>query len=142
MLKIIAACLISLSSFAHAQTIAGTLVLKGTLRTKIWIEGVETTCRVKVDKVRNLLQEDSFGNPAYLLDVEIALSGEDSKRKIKIKHEFKVQLINLFLEDQVTRVKDLDYASSAGDVTLLVNQEGRLVFTSFPYGREIIVCKF
>ena len=63
----------SLSLYAHK--IEGTLVLKGTIKTKINVNGVPTTCRVEVKKVKNYMKEDSFGNPAYRVLLDLSLDG-------------------------------------------------------------------
>ena len=55
--------LLSVEAFSHE--IKGTLILKGTAKTKIVLNGMEVRCHVKVDEVKNNMVEDSYGNPAY-----------------------------------------------------------------------------
>jgi hypothetical protein len=142
MKKTIVALLLTLSGLTMAHEIEGTLVLKGTLRTKIVVNTVETTCRVKVAHVRNLLEEDSFGNPAYLLDLEIALGGHDSERRIRVKHDQKVQLTNLFRDGNSSIVRDHLYVSRTGDVRLEVKPDGRLDRIQFGFERRVVTCNF
>ena len=48
------------STAAQAHTITGQMVLKGTAKTKIMIQGSEAKCNVKIDEIKNNLIEDSF----------------------------------------------------------------------------------
>ena len=130
----------SLSGFAHE--IEGTLMLKGALKTKIVVNGVKTTCKLKVEKVKNLLEEDSFGNPGYQAKVEISLDGNDFERGIRVKFDKDVVLTNLHKEGTVWKTRDLEYYNYADRVSVLIDKEGRLVSTSFPYGQQTITCKF
>jgi hypothetical protein len=126
----------------EAHEIEGTLVLKGTLRTETVINAVKTKCRVRIDDVKNLMREDSFGNPAYLLKVEVSLDGKDSKRKIKIKTDEKVVLTNLFQENGASIVKDFDYANPSGTIKLKVKSDGRMESIQLPYERSTVTCRF
>jgi hypothetical protein len=140
--SLMAILLMSIAPLVHAHDIQGTLVLKGSLKTKLMVNSVETICKVKVDNVRNLLIEDSFGNPAYVVDVELSLDGEDKKRKLKIKHQQKLPLTNIFQVNAGTQVNDLVYASSSGEVILEVKEDGRMNQIRFPYERKTLTCNF
>lgn len=136
----LAAALVSTSAFAH--TIVGTPVLKGALKTKVFVNTVETTCRIKVEKIKNILDEDSFGNPGYSVRINVSLDGEDSKKKIKIKADRDVEMINMFQSGNEKIVKDFEYASEDG-VRMSIDEEGRLKSVSYPYSStQTVNCKF
>jgi hypothetical protein len=50
--KLLSIILIAYSSAVFAHEIEGTLMLKGSLKTKIVVNGVKSTCRLKVEKDR------------------------------------------------------------------------------------------
>lgn len=127
---------------ASAHDIEGTLMLKGALKTKIMVNGIKTTCKLKIEKVKNLTEEDSFGNPGYQVNAEISLDGSDFEHGIKVKLDKNVTLTNLHTEGPVRKVKDLEYFSSADKVSVLIDKEGRLLSTSFPYANQMLTCKF
>ena len=124
-----------------AHLIEGTPVLKGSLKTKVVVSGISTTCRVKVDEVKNLLEEDSFGNPAYKVDLKISLSGDDYDRRIYVRYDYKVQVANLFPQGRGTIVKDLEYVGKDGTI-LNIKADGRLKNVSFSYNSQLITCSF
>ena len=124
-------------SSAMAHTITGTPILKGSLKTKVTVNTVETECRVKVEKVKNLLEEDSFGNPAYNVRVNIALSGKDLKKKIEVKLDRDFQFRNLYADG----VRDYEYFSDEG-ATLKIKTDGRLQSVVVPYGTQKVTCNF
>ena len=132
--------LISVGAFANE--IQGTLMLKGSLKTKITVNGVASVCRLKVEKVKNLLEEDSFGNPGYQARVQISLDGRDLERDIKVKLDKNITVINLHLEKGLRRIKDLEYISSEENIKLNIDSEGRIVSTIFPYQLQTITCNF
>jgi hypothetical protein len=132
--------LVSIS--ALAAEVEGTLMLKGALKSKVVVNGVSSVCKLKIDKVKNLLEEDDFGNPGYQVQIEIELDGRDIERKIKIKLDKKLTVINMHTANGVRQVKDLDYFSTAEKVTVTIDKEGRLVSTSFPYSQQIVKCSF
>jgi hypothetical protein len=137
---IFAMTLLSGSAFAH--TIVGTPVLKGALKTKVFVDSVETTCRIKVEKIKNILEEDSYGNPGYSVRINVSLDGEDSKRKIKIKADQDVELSNMFQSGNEKIVQDFQYASADG-VRMEIDVEGRLKSVQYPYkANQTITCKF
>lgn len=142
-MKKILIALVSLASIsAFAAPIEGTLMLKGSLKTKIVVNTVKSTCKLKVDKVKNILEEDSFGNPGYSAKVEISLDGSDIERNIKVKVDKKVTVINVHTTGDVRQVKDFDYFNEAEKITVTIDKEGRLVSTTFPFEKQIITCKF
>lgn len=139
-LAILATLLVlSASSFAH--TIEGTLVLKGSLKTKIFVNNLKTTCKVKIEKVKNLMQEDSYGNPAYNVRVDIDLSGKDHERDLSVKYNREFWLNNLFAVGNRSEVRDFEYASAEG-VKMNIDRNGRIKKVSFPFQRQIITCSF
>ncbi len=131
-----------ISAGAFANEIQGTLMLKGSLKTKITVNGVSSVCRLKVEKVKNLLEEDSFGNPGYQARVKISLDGHDLKRDIKVKLDKDITVINLHLEKGLRRIKDLEYISSEENIKLNIDSEGRIISTIFPYQQQTITCNF
>lgn len=127
------------TSFAHE--IEGTQMLKGGRDTKITLQGVKTKCAFDVEKVRNLMEEDRFGNPAYKVRVEVDLSGKDKKKKIEIKFKKKYEFTNLFQTPKGSEVRDFDYASEDG-ATLKIDRGGRVTEIRFPFEGESINCLF
>lgn len=132
--------LFSLSVFA--QEIQGTLMLKGSLKTKITVNNVNTTCKVKVKKVRNILEEDAYGNPGYRARIQLSLSGNDYERQIKVKFDKEVDVINMHDENGTKIVKDFDYFSSEDKIYVSIDGKGRLKQARFPYQGQTITCKF
>lgn len=126
---------------AFAHTIDGTQVLEGSLKTKLMVSGIETTCKVKIDKVKNLMEEDSYGNPAYNILVRMELSGNDYERSIKVNYDKRSWMNNLFQAGNKTEVRDFEYKAQDGS-TLIINQSGRLVSASMSYQNKKITCTF
>jgi hypothetical protein len=138
--------LIILSLFLTAQTssaheIEGTQMLKGSRDTKIYLQDVKTKCSLDVEKVKNLMEEDRFGNPAYIVRVELGLSGKDKKKKIEIKFKKKYEFNNLFKTAKGTEVRDFEYASPEG-ASLKIDRSGRVTEVHFPFEGETINCLF
>ncbi len=132
--------LISLSALAH--TIEGTLILKGTVRTKFDLNGLSTTCRAQVEKVKNLLQEDSYGNPAYNVRVDVGLSNYDETTGKFLRFSQELWFNNLFaVGGNKTEVRDLDYAAPGG-ATLKIDGQGRIRSVTFPYSGRPLTCNF
>lgn len=129
----------SASSFAH--TIEGTLILKGSIKTKIYVNSLKTTCKVKVEKVKNLMLEDSYGNPAYNVRVAISLSGRDYDRDLSVEYDRELWLNNLFSVGARTEVRDLEYASAEG-TKMTIDRNGRIQNVTFPFQRQKITCSF
>jgi hypothetical protein len=128
-----------LCSSAFARPIQGTLVLKGTLKTKIKVFNEKTTCKVKIEKVKNLLeQEDSFGNPAYQIRTQIGLDGNE-----KIKYDREVVFINIFQTGTTSQVEDLKYfVKGEAATTMSVDEEGHIKQVTFVAQNQNIVCNF
>lgn len=128
-------------SSVSAHTIIGTPVLKGSVKSKVIVNTVTTDCRVKVEKVRNSFEEDSFGNPSYLVRAEVSLDGNDVKKKIRIKHSQKFEFSNLFTEGSKLLVKDSQYFSPEG-ATLQIDSEGRLENVKITFEGKTVTCLF
>ncbi len=141
MKNIILGLMLVTSPFAGAHEILGTQVLEGSLKTKIMVNGVETTCKAKISKVKNLMEQDSYGNPAYKILVNIDLSGNDYERDIKVKYGKRSWMNNLFKVGNKTEVRDFDYFAEDGS-TLKINGQGRLVSTSVIYNNKTVTCTF
>jgi hypothetical protein len=139
MKKLICLLIALTSSHLPAHEIEGTLVLKGSLKAKIMVNNIKTDCKVKVDEVKNLMEEDSFGNPAYKIKLEISLNGRDKDRKVKFDQ--KVWVNNLFEEGNGSIVKDLEYSSPEG-TKLFVNHQGHMKSVQFIYSGQKISCAF
>ena len=127
---------------ANATEIQGTLMLKGTLKTDIMVNGVKSVCKLKVEKVKNLLEEDSFGNPAYQARIQISLDGRDFERSNKVKMDKDLTVINLHSEKNRRQVQDLEYFSIAENTKVTIDTEGRIVSTTFPFQGQTIKCNF
>lgn len=140
-MKLIIIVLAVVTGSALAYDITGVAVLKGSLKTKTYVKGVETTCRVEIKKVKNLLEEDSNGNPAYTVRTNVSLDGSDSKRKITIKVDRDVELTNMFQSGTIRTVKDLEYASTDG-VRLFIKEDGRMRLLQYPYEGQTLNCNF
>lgn len=125
-------------SAAHAHTIKGTPILKGSLKTKVIVNTIEATCRAEVEKVKNLFEEDAFGNPAYTVRVEVKIDGNDTKKKIKVDFAQKFQFTNLH---PTTGVSDTNYLSAEG-ATLQIDEDGRLKNVQVPFQGKKISCLF
>ena len=134
---LLASLVLCLSAFA--RPIQGTLVLKGTLKTKIKVFNEKTTCKVKIEKVKNLLdQEDSFGNPAYQIRTRIELVGNE-----KIKYDREVVFINIFQTGTTSQVEDLKYFVKGEPATTMgVDEEGHIKQVTFVTQNQNIVCSF
>ncbi len=126
-----------LSSFsASAVEIIGTEPIKGTARTKATVRGSKASCSVDVQKVRNAMEEDSYGNPAYSLTVTVSLSGNGVDLKKSLV------MINLFKEGEDKRVvRDFDYYSTDGSV-MKIDEDGRLSAFHITYNSERVKCEF
>lgn len=135
--------LIALMSSAFAHEIKGTQLLEGSLKTKMMVKGIKVTCAVEVEKVKNLMEEDSYGNPAYKTRIDMGIKGSDDKKKIKVEiSKRNVILTNLFKVGDKTEVRDLEYASEDGHIKLNINEEGRIKSVSLPHEGETINCVF
>jgi hypothetical protein len=143
MKKIIAGILCALSMTASAHTIEGVLILKGKIKTKVTVEGVKSTCTVKVDKVKNLLEEDSYGNPAYNVKVEVNLSGSEKvgNRRVTVAYDRAIWFNNLFSDGRNSEVKDLEYHADGG-AKMNIDKGGRIKQVSFQYNRKQVTCAF
>lgn len=130
-----------LSSTAFAQNFTGIPVLKGSLKTKILVKGTQTTCKIKVVKVRNLMEEDSFGNPGYRVRIEADLDGRDSERRPVVKFDREFTLTNFWQQNGQVIVKDLEYGSNDG-ANLTIKPDGRIKAFSFPFENEKVTCSF
>ena len=128
-----------LSTAAFAKPIQGTLVLKGTLKDKIKVLNEKTICQVKVEKVRNVLdQEDSFGNPAYQVRIDIELNGNE-----KIKYDREVLFINIHQTGTTTQVDDYNYfVKGESTTTMTIDEEGHIKIVAFVAQNQNIVCNF
>lgn len=141
MKKIIFGLLAMTALSANAHVIEGTLVLKGAIKTKIVVNTLKTTCKVKVEKVKNLLVEDSFGNPAYDIRVNMSLDGSDFERNLSVKFDKEYRMNNLFTVGNGTEVRDFEYYSPEG-ATLNIDKEGRIKSASMPTQYGKINCAF
>ena len=143
MKKYIIASFLVASTFASANPeFQGTMVLKGSVKSKLRINGVDTTCRVSVEKVRNILDEDAFGNPGYTVRIKTSLSGRDEKRKVEIKHDQTANLTNFHKIENKIVAKDLLYADEVTGSTMEINYEGRLEKVKINYQGQQITCLF
>ncbi len=133
MKTIILAALLASSAVAH--TIEGTLVLRGELKGETLVSGTKTKCGVKVNKVKNDLQEDDYGNPAYQVQVKVSLDG----KKIELDKDF--VLSNLFVRGTRKVVEDLVYESKDG-LVMNIDADGRIKSVVVPYKATKVTCAF
>ena len=140
MKMILALALGTLSLASSAHLIVGTPVLKGTLKTKVNVKGIESTCKVKIDKIKNLMEEDSFGNPAYKIFVDVSLDGHDYNSGLSVRLNQSVVLTNLFQDGAGTIVKDYEYVSEG--YYLRISEDGRLKSLNIPFESRSITCSF
>lgn len=130
-----------LASVAHAHEIKGTLILKGTAKTKIMVDGIETKCNVKVDEVKNTLTEDSFKNPAYRVWTKVELSGKAGE--VKIEHKADLRFTNLHTDGAGTKVSDESYIGETEKRAMMkIDEKGRIRTVVFPVGAKLITCSF
>jgi hypothetical protein len=129
---ILLSCL-SLNVLSH--TIKGTMVLKGPLKTRVFIKNKETSCRIKIEKVKNLLEEDSFGNPAYKVRAQVGLDS--------INFEKDIWLNNLFsLGKDRSEVRDFEYHSEDNSIKMKIDDTGRIKTVLVRYKNTDISCFF
>jgi hypothetical protein len=130
-----------LISVAHAHEIKGTLILKGTAKTKVVVDGIEAKCNVKVDDVKNTLTEDSFKNPAYRVWTKVELSGKAGE--IKIEHKADLRFTNIHADGTRTKVSDESYIGETEKrASLKIDEKGRIRSLVFPVGAKSITCTF
>ena len=127
--------LFTLSTEAFSHTIKGTLVLKGSLKTNVFVRNKLTSCRVRIEKIKNLLDEDSFGNPAYNVRTHISVDS--------INYDREVWLINLFnLDSNKSEVRDHEYHSEDDSIKMKIDDEGRIKTVLVRYKDRDISCLF
>src|SRR5687768_7445686 len=134
--------LLALISSAFAHEIKGTMMLEGTLKTKTTYKGVKAHCEVEVNKIRNLLEEDSHGNPAYKAWVEMEFKASDDKTKMKVNISKEHVMSNLFKVGDKTEVRDEEYISADGNFKLKIDGEGRVLSSTIIYNQDEIICVF
>lgn len=88
---------------AQANTIKGTMVKTGSIKSQTYVRGAQVKCSAKIDgkglfggksDVQNLLQEDQFGNPAYKVNVTIELKSKD-RDIVDLKFKERITFTNL-----------------------------------------------
>ena len=139
-----------LTTAAHAHEIKGTLILKGTAKTEIMVDGIKTKCNVKVDEVKNTMTEDSFGNPAYRVWTKIELDGrsEESRnnRRVnrrEINHKVDIRFTNMHVEGAGTAVSDENYIGETDKAaSLKIDEKGRIRSVVFSVGAKPFICNF
>lgn len=127
---------------AQAHTITGQMVLKGTAKTKIMIQGSEAKCNVKIDEIKNNLIEDSFGNPAYHVWTKIELASSLSATT-PINYKLDVRFTNIHKTADGKMVRDdLYVGEDVPRARMTVNEKGRIKQVVFPVGADTITCNF
>jgi hypothetical protein len=130
-----------LATVAQAHEIKGTLILKGTAKTKVQVDGIESKCSVKVDDVKNTLTEDSFGNPAYRVWTKVELSGKAGETKIE--HKADLRFTNIHADSTRTKVSDESYIGETEKrASMKIDEKGRIRSLVFPVGAKSITCTF
>jgi hypothetical protein len=139
-LLLIILCL-TYSIFAH--DIKGTLVLRGTIKTKVNLNGIKTTCKIEIKKVKNLMLEDSYGNPAYQFLADISLDGRDSDFNKVINSKRSLWFNNYFvIENDKTEIRDFDYKATSEVSTIVIDESGRIKKLTLLYGSNPVTCLF
>ncbi len=138
------ALILSLASLScFAVEIKGTLTLKGTAKTKVVVNGIESKCHIKVEEVKNSMTEDSFGNPAYRVWTRIELSGTNQDRTVKVEHKADVRFVNIQPAGKFTQVSDSDYVGeNEPKAKLAIDEKGRIRSAVFPVGASSVTCTF
>jgi hypothetical protein len=126
---------------AFAQPITGVSVLKGTLKTKVMVRGTSSTCKVKISKIRNIMEEDSFGYPGYRVTLEADVEGRNDKQELVVNYHRNFSLSNFWEEGGKVVAKDFEYASTDGAL-LTIKEDGRLKSLSFPVDNDKLTCSF
>jgi hypothetical protein len=132
---------LAVSGLASAHEITGTPILKGSIKTKVVVDGLSANCKVKISKPRNLMVEDSYGNPAYTVNTEVSLDASNAERTSVISFSKYFTFTNIFTVGGKTEVRDFDYSSQDG-ATLKIDSAGRLKAYSFNYNQKTITCSF
>lgn len=131
--------LLSVEAFSHE--IKGTLILKGTAKTKINLNGMEVRCHVKVDEVKNNMVEDSYGNPAYRVWTNIELSGGSGETRLSHKQD--IRFTNIHPETNGTIVLDDSYrGENVTSSSMRIDERGRIRSVSFPFNGRTLSCSF
>ena len=132
---IITLIIIKFSWAALAHTIKGTMVLKGSLKTNILIKNKITSCRIRILKVKNLLDEDSYGNPAYNVKASIHIDSVNFDKEVWVN--------NLFvLNTDKTEVRDFEYHSEDESSKIFIDEQGRVKTVLIRYQGKNISCSF
>ncbi len=132
---------ILISGTALAQSITGVAVLKGSLKTKVTVRGISSTCKVKVSKIRNIMEEDAYGYPGYRVILSVNLDGKNDKDETVVKLDQEFSVTNFWNEGGKVVAKDFEYFSTNGAL-LSIKKDGRLKSLSFPLNGEKITCAF
>ncbi len=133
------ATLLSANAFSHE--IKGTLILKGTAKTKINLNGMEVRCSVKVDEVKNNMIEDSYGNAAYRVWTNIELSGGSAENRLSHKQD--IRFTNIHPETNGTIVLDDSYrGENVAAAQMRIDERGRIRSVSFPFNGRSVSCSF
>lgn len=130
-----------LSSTAFAQSITGVAVLKGSLKTKTLVRGYQSTCKVKVDSIRNIRDEDFYGFPGYTVVIKVSVDGSNEKQEKVVSIDRQFTVTNFWNEGGKVIAKDLDYFSTDG-ANLTIKPDGRLKAFAFNDNSSRINCNF
>ncbi len=138
------ALILSLTSLScFAVEIKGTLMLKGTAKTKVVVNGIESKCHIKVEEVKNSMTEDSFGNPAYRVWTRIELSGSNQDRTVRVEHKADLRFVNIHPTGKFTQVSDSNYVGeNESKAKLVIDEKGRIRSAVFPVGASSVTCTF
>ncbi len=158
MKTLITAALILSSAAALAHEIIGTPVLLGTAKGTAVVRGQAVECKVKIDDGligpprgrRNLLQEDRFGNPAYLITAELKVEGEatrgggrDRTRTPGFRHVSTVDFTNLHQEEGGSIVRDELYVGRRDPrARFTIDGQGLIKTADIPTNAGVVSCRF
>ncbi|MFL5783421.1 MAG: hypothetical protein ACJ76H_02355 [Bacteriovoracaceae bacterium] len=129
------------SGSVAAQSITGVAVLKGTLKTKVNFHGVSANCKVKVIKIKNIMEEDAFGFPGYQVRIEADLDGRNENGESVVNFSREFMVTNIWNVNGKTVAKDFEYFSEDGAL-LTIKDDGRLKSFAFPVQNEKVTCTF
>ena len=102
-MKTLMTALLLISAAAHAHDIKGTMVRPGVAKGTAFVRGAEVKCSMDINgkrlfggvsDVRNALEQDQYGNPAYKVTAKVSLKSKD-REIADIKFEERITFINL-----------------------------------------------
>jgi hypothetical protein len=139
---LIAFALTAQAAFAH--TIKGQAVRRGKAATVTFVNGVEVACEVKFDrdKIKNLLEEDRFGNPAYVVTASILTNSRD-RRALPLRETREIRFTNMHTDGGGKIVRDELYVAPTDPrARFTIDGSGNLRTITVPTSVGLVNCAF